>query len=57
MGRVVELAAAQGCAEADVVWDLAAGMRVPNASSAKRTALAKRAARTGARPAARKKAA
>jgi hypothetical protein len=55
--RVAELALTQGCDEADVVWDLAAGMRVPNASSAKRTAVAKRAARTGARPAARKKAA
>ena len=28
--RVAELALAQGCDEADVVWDLAAGMRVPH---------------------------
>ena len=43
--RVAELAAAQGCDEADVVWDLAAGMRVPFANSSKRAALAKRASR------------
>jgi hypothetical protein len=55
--RVAELAQTQGCDEADVVWDLAAGMRVPHPSSGKRTALAKRTARTGARPPARKKAA
>ena len=55
--RVSELARAQGCDEADVVWDLASGMRVPNRTSAKRAAVAKRAARAGARPAARKKAA
>lgn len=40
--RVSELAEAQGCDEADVVWDLAAGMRVPFANSSKRAALAKR---------------
>jgi hypothetical protein len=55
--RVAELARAQGCDEADVVWDLAAGMRVPRETSAKRAAVAKRAARAGARPPARKKAA
>jgi len=55
--RVVELARAQGCDEADVVWDLAAGMRVPSQASAKRAAVAKRAARTGTRTPARKKAA
>jgi hypothetical protein len=54
---VAELADAQGCDEADVVWDLAAGMRVPRETSAKRAAVAKRAARAGARPPARKKAA
>ena len=54
--RVAELARAQGCDEADVVWDLAAGMRVPHSTAAKR-AVAKRAARAGARPPARKKAA
>jgi hypothetical protein len=32
--RVSELASAQGIGEADVVWDLAAGMRGPGASSA-----------------------
>jgi hypothetical protein len=48
--RVAELARSQGCDEADVVWDLAAGMKVPNANSAKRSASAKRAARSGARP-------
>ena len=47
--RVAELARTQGCGEADVVWDLASGMKVPNASSGKRTATAKRAARAGAR--------
>ena len=47
--RVAELARTQGCGEADVVWDLASGMKVPSASSAKRTATAKRAARAGAR--------
>ena len=57
--RVAELARTQGCGEADVVWDLASGMKVPHASSAKRSATAKRAARTAARPAVppRKKAA
>jgi hypothetical protein len=55
--RVAELATAQGCDEADVVWDLAAGMRVPRKPSAKRTAIVKRNPRTGARPPARKKAA
>ena len=55
--RVSELANAQGCDEADVVWDLAAGMRVPHATSAKRAAVAKRAARAGTRAPARKKAA
>jgi len=54
--RVAELAIAQGCDEADVVWDLAAGMRVPHQSS-KRAAVAKRTARTSTRPPARKKAA
>lgn len=53
--RVSELARTQGCDEADVVWDLAAGMRVPHASS--KRAIVKRAARTGTRPPARKKAA
>ena len=48
--RVTELANTQGCGEADVVWDLAAGMRMPQAASAKRTAAAKRAARTSTRP-------
>ena len=47
--RVAELATAQGCGEADVVWDLAAGMKVPHANSGKRSATAKRAARAGAR--------
>ena len=56
--RVVELARAQGCDEADVVWDLAAGMRVPRQSSGKRgTAVVKRSPRPGGRPPARKKAA
>ena len=55
--RVSELACAQGCDEADIVWDLAAGMRVPHPTSGKRAAVAKRAARAGARPPARKKAA
>jgi len=47
--RVAELAKTQGCGEADVVWDLASGMKVPNTSSAKRSATAKRASRAGAR--------
>jgi hypothetical protein len=55
--RVAELATAQGCDEADIVWDLAAGMRVPHQSSSKRAGVAKRAARTNTRPPARKKAA
>jgi hypothetical protein len=58
--RVAELARTQGCDEADVVWDLAAGMRIPHAASAKRAAIAKRAAaRSGTRAASatRKKAA
>lgn len=55
--RVVELARAQGCDEADVVWDLAAGMRVPRRSPAKRTTVVKRNTRTGTRAPARKKAA
>jgi len=55
--RVAELARAQGCDEADVVWDLAAGMRVPRPSSPKRASVAKRAARTNTRPPARRKAA
>ena len=55
--RVAELAVAQGCDEADVVWDLAAGMRVPHPTSGKRAALVKRNTRTGTRPPARKKAA
>jgi len=57
--RVAELAKTQGCGEADVVWDLASGMKVPHASSTKRSATAKRAARAGARTGAppRKKAA
>ena len=46
--RVSELAAAQGCDEADVVWDLASGMRVPFAASTKRAAMAKRAPKPGA---------
>ena len=54
--RVAELALTQGCDEADVVWDLAAGMRVPHKNS-KRTAIVKRNTRTGTRPPARKKAA
>jgi hypothetical protein len=45
------------CDEADVVWDLAAGMRVPHRTSAKRTAIVKRSPRQGARPPARRKAA
>jgi hypothetical protein len=53
----VELARAQGCDEADVVWDLASGMRVPHRTSAKRTAIVKRNPRQGARPPARRKAA
>jgi hypothetical protein len=48
--RVAELARAQGCGEADIVWDLAAGMRLPHSGSGKRTAATKRAARTGTRP-------
>lgn len=59
--RVAELARTQGCDEADVVWDLASGMRIPHPASAKRAAMAKRAAaRSGPRPASttpRKKAA
>jgi hypothetical protein len=55
--RVVELARDQGCDEADVVWDLASGMRVPHRTSAKRTAIVKRSPRQGARPPARRKAA
>ena len=55
--RVTELARTQGCDEADVVWDLANGMRVPHRTSAKRTALVKRNPRQGARPPARRKAA
>jgi hypothetical protein len=58
--RVSELATAQGCDEADVVWDLAAGMRIPVPGSAKRAALAKRAPRPAQKPrttAPRKKAA
>ena len=55
--RVSELARAQGCDEADVVWDLAAGMRVPHKTSAKRAAVVKRNPRQGARPPARRKAA
>ena len=55
--RVAELARAQGCDEADVVWDLASGMRVPRRTSAKRTAIVKRNPRQGARPPARRKAA
>ena len=58
--RVAELALTQGCDEADVVWDLASGMRVPHRSSPKRGAVAKRAARAGARtsgPPSRRKAA
>src|SRR5687768_14825695 len=48
--RVAELARTQGCGEADVVWDLAAGMRIPHAGAgAKRSATAKRAARAGTR--------
>jgi hypothetical protein len=47
--RVAELARTQGCGEADVVWDLASGMKVPHASSNKRSATAKRATRAGAR--------
>ena len=47
--RVVELARTQGCGEADVVWDLASGMRIPHAGAPKRPASAKRAARAGAR--------
>ena len=45
--RVAELARTQGCGEADVVWDLASGMRIPRADAAKRTPSAKRAARAG----------
>jgi hypothetical protein len=57
--RVAELARTQGCGEADVVWDLASGMKVPHSTSSKRSATAKRAARAGARAGAppRKKAA
>ena len=58
--RVAELAHTQGCDEADVVWDLAAGMRIPLAGSGKRAAVVKRAAaRSGTRAATtpRKKAA
>jgi hypothetical protein len=48
--RVAELALAQGCDEADVVWDLAAGMRIPHAGGGRRAAVAKRAAaRSGPR--------
>jgi hypothetical protein len=45
--RVAELARAQGCGEADVVWDLASGMRIPHPTSAKRKPSSKRAARAG----------
>ena len=57
--RVAELARTQGCDEADVVWDLASGMRVPLAKSGNRAALAKRTSRSssGGRPAPKKKAA
>ena len=47
--RVAELASAQGIGEADVVWDLAAGM-----SSKKSTALVKRPVSRRARNAARR---
>jgi hypothetical protein len=40
--RVSELAQAQGCDEADVVWDLASGMRIPFAGASRRTAIVKR---------------
>ena len=40
-----------------MVWDLAAGMRVPHKASGKRAAVVKRNPRTGTRPPARKKAA
>lgn len=43
--RVSELAQAQGCDEADVVWDLASGMRVPFANAGNRSAVAKRSPR------------
>ena len=50
--RVAELARTQGCDEADVVWDLAAGMRIPHAGAVKRAGGAKRAAAArAARPA------
>ena len=49
--RVAELARTQGCGEADVVWDLASGMKVPLPGAAKRSASAKRAARAATRPA------
>ena len=58
--RVAELARTQGCDEADVVWDLAAGMRIPHAGGPKRAGATKRAARAGTRTpnaGARKKAA
>ena len=57
--RVTELAEVQGCDEADVVWDLASGMRVPFANSSRRAAMAKRSARpkTQARATPKKKAA
>jgi hypothetical protein len=57
--RVAELAAAQGCDEADIVWDLASGMRIPMPGSTRRTAIVKRTARQKAERAAppRKKAA
>ena len=49
----------EGCDEADVVWDLASGMRVPFANSSRRAAMAKRTARpkTQARATPKKKAA
>ena len=47
--RVSELAAAQGISEADVVWDLAAGLIVASAAAGPRSASAKPPARRPAR--------
>lgn len=40
--RVTELAESQGCDEADVVWDLASGMRIPRGGPTRRPSVAKR---------------
>jgi hypothetical protein len=52
--RVSELASAQGIGEADVVWDLAAGLPAPATGSA---AAGRRASVAGKRPPARRRSA